>query len=241
MKKVVRYGHCTQKGFTLIELLVVIAIIALLLAIMMPSLRKAREQGRKVVCSANLKQQAYGLQLYATDHRGTLPTEDQFGFAISKYFSIENETIAPWTGGSKYLWCPTQKLEYGHYSYGVNYINVFSQPGIWASDPDLNTALGASKKLEKVHSSVLMAADGNTAFILSPTRWQFDYDTDKDGVKDSVYAIYRQYPDECQYNGFAPRHSKAGNSIFGDCSVRELSLLDWLENKNGLWGKPERQ
>jgi type II secretory pathway pseudopilin PulG len=219
--------------------LVVIAIIAMLLSILMPALQKTREQGRKVVCLANLKQQGLALQLYAADNRGTIPTADQYGFAICKYFSIDKK-VAPWTGGSKYMWCPTQKIKYGYYSYGVNYINVFSQPGTWASNPDLNAALGASRKLDRVHSAILMVADGSTAFILSPTRWQFDYDTDKDKVKDSVLYLYRTYPDECRYNGFAPRHSKVGNSIFGDCSVRSVPLLDWVKNKGGLWGKPER-
>jgi len=48
-----------KEGFTLIELLVVIAIIALLLAILTPALRKAKEQARAVICMSNLHQ--YGL------------------------------------------------------------------------------------------------------------------------------------------------------------------------------------
>ncbi|MGE4286803.1 MAG: type II secretion system protein, partial [Phycisphaerae bacterium] len=45
-----------EKGFTLIELLVVISIIAMLMAIMMPALGKARESARMTLCKTNLKQ-----------------------------------------------------------------------------------------------------------------------------------------------------------------------------------------
>ena len=55
-------------GFTLIELLVVIAIIAVLMGIMMPGLRRAREQARKVACQSNLSQTAKALELYEIDY-----------------------------------------------------------------------------------------------------------------------------------------------------------------------------
>jgi prepilin-type N-terminal cleavage/methylation domain-containing protein/prepilin-type processing-associated H-X9-DG protein len=54
-------------GFTLVELLVVISIIALLLAILMPSLSRARESAKKIRCLNNLKQIGLAVQLYAED------------------------------------------------------------------------------------------------------------------------------------------------------------------------------
>jgi len=53
-----------KKGFTLIELLVVIAIIALLLAIITPALKKAKDAARSITCRSNLKQLGLGFQSY---------------------------------------------------------------------------------------------------------------------------------------------------------------------------------
>lgn len=59
-------------GFTLIELLVVISIIVLLIAILLPSLAKAREAGRQINCSSNLRQLAHAEFAYSNEHREML-------------------------------------------------------------------------------------------------------------------------------------------------------------------------
>jgi prepilin-type N-terminal cleavage/methylation domain-containing protein/prepilin-type processing-associated H-X9-DG protein len=64
----------TKKGFTLIELLVVIAVIALLLAIIIPTLGRAKEAGMRIVCLSNLKSLAMMVRLYANDHGGDIPS-----------------------------------------------------------------------------------------------------------------------------------------------------------------------
>ncbi len=58
-----------SRGFTLIELLVVVAIIALLLAILLPSLRMVKEVARRVVCSSKLKEFGAALRIYSQDYR----------------------------------------------------------------------------------------------------------------------------------------------------------------------------
>ena len=65
-----------NKGFTLIELLVVIAIIAVLMGILMPTLKRAREQGKRMVCQSNLKQLALATILYADENDDRLPSSE---------------------------------------------------------------------------------------------------------------------------------------------------------------------
>jgi len=60
------------QAFTLIELLVVIAIIAILVSLLLPALKSARESGRTVVCLSNNKQIATGLQAYAYDFKSQI-------------------------------------------------------------------------------------------------------------------------------------------------------------------------
>jgi len=62
-----------RRAFTLIELLVVVAIIALLIAILLPSLRAAREQARAVKCLANLRSIGQSIFFYVEQHKGVLP------------------------------------------------------------------------------------------------------------------------------------------------------------------------
>jgi len=73
----------TLRGFTLIELLVVIAIIAILMAILMPALNRAREQGKRAVCLNNAKQLTLAWIMYADDNDGRISSasgEHQYGW-----------------------------------------------------------------------------------------------------------------------------------------------------------------
>jgi prepilin-type N-terminal cleavage/methylation domain-containing protein len=65
-------AKCQATAFTLIELLVVVTIIALLIAILLPSLKKAREQAKGVVCASNLQQIGLAVTYYGDENSGAV-------------------------------------------------------------------------------------------------------------------------------------------------------------------------
>jgi prepilin-type N-terminal cleavage/methylation domain-containing protein/prepilin-type processing-associated H-X9-DG protein len=85
-------NRTNRRGFTLIELLVVVAIIALLVSILLPSLKSAREQARAAKCGVNLKSMGTGLATYFSEFNDWIPGPNTSGIPprLAKRLGDEN-------------------------------------------------------------------------------------------------------------------------------------------------------
>ncbi len=129
--------HSNKKAFTLIEVLVVVAIIALLVAILLPSLARARDQAQTTACASNMRQLYYAFTMYTQDNSGVYPgsthdfEEDWLGYDNQKKNGNTGHGHAPedgviWkymSGQSRAYTCPAHPpprwadRDYWYYSY----------------------------------------------------------------------------------------------------------------------------
>jgi prepilin-type N-terminal cleavage/methylation domain-containing protein/prepilin-type processing-associated H-X9-DG protein len=89
------------QAFTLIELLVVIAIIAILAAMLLPALARAKESGKRIACLNNLRQLGLAAQMYAGDSQGFYPPRSNNDRWPDKFYDNYGKNV-------KLLLCPSE-------------------------------------------------------------------------------------------------------------------------------------
>jgi prepilin-type N-terminal cleavage/methylation domain-containing protein len=251
-----------RQGFTLIELLTVIAVIAILLAILMPTIQKSRESARAVVCQSNLRQWGMLFNVLANDNDGRLKDRDKWEGCRTQQFAYYIDTFkykafcpsamkrvsTTGAGGTTAAWyCPVHPYRTG--SYGMNgYSPAYNQSGrsimmsnVYSPDSQSQDSQSASLYWNNVNQKDVR----NIPVMLDCAIWAgMPKSTDAPSTTDD--QVVRSTYSVSGNNGMSlftmNRHNGCINSLFMDWSVRKVAIkelwtLKWYPDYNtrGQW------
>lgn len=176
-----------KKAFTLIELLVVIAIIAVLMGILLPSLNRAREMGKRISCLNNLKGLALVWNMYADGNNENVPSGstsancwvDHTGLSFTvraeQELAIRKGLLFPYCGKNIDVYCcPTAKREEARtYSMPEPFAN--STAGITMAGADARAQISKRTQLKRPSERMLFLDEG----FCTPATWSIYYSQQK--------------------------------------------------------------
>jgi len=210
-------------------LLVVIAIIAILAAMLLPALSKAREKARQAVCIGNLKQAGLAITLYCNDNNDYIPPEDYYPTGIWQDY-LQQYLSSNKTFGCNFMRCPSAPHA-AVYTYGC-----LSDEGNTGPFVRLGT-YGPTNKQRK-----LARCTPDTILIGDTSAPGYSYrivynaaltnDLDGDGVLDSCGATAA-----FKYNYMDARHTNGMDFVFADGHAAWLSVKTLFSN----WAKYTKQ
>ncbi len=219
-------------AFTLIELLVVIAIIAILMAILMPTLGRAREQGKRAACLNNVKQLALAWNLYADDYEGKMVNgntalgtfnRDRACWVYWQDGGTPAERLQDIRRGLLYRYCPDVKLykcPTGIRGEVVTYAIPDALNGYYAIQ-------GAEKQIKTLRNQIRNPSE-QIVFLdegrLSPASWTIWYDQER--WWDQITA---RHGDGTNF-GFADGHSEYWK--WKDPRTLEVAKADYAQWQN---------
>jgi prepilin-type N-terminal cleavage/methylation domain-containing protein/prepilin-type processing-associated H-X9-DG protein len=157
-----------RRGFTLIELLVVISIIAILMAILMPALKRAREQGQRGVCQGNLKNLTLAWIMYADGN------DDKIVNGASGFYYVSGGGTVSDPGNPAIIerpWCGK--------GWGNN----------WNNQNVDNTGLTDAQKKQAIHDGALWPYTSNEGSYKCPSGRRNEFVTYS--VVDAMNGLYR--------------------------------------------------
>lgn len=202
-------------GFTLIELLIVISVIAMLIALLLPAVKRARETARIAVCSSNLRQIMTAVYTYTTDNVDCMPLGIE-KISPGRLLNGEILTIGllareGYVPRSETVWrCPSDDRELTlHFTYQLRDCSYFANLNHWRvgpPTPPISMPKGYSSQTVDVWvyhreilspSDVVYALDGTTWLAteawggLATTLWENAWpEMSRHGVRDSPNFLF---------------------------------------------------